>query len=113
MQISYLCPALAISYLGAKHDFEIWAFKVFAFRMEGQGELSFLLLLILLLGVGTFYFCLCLSPCINKWTFKVKSVILILKLQENQTFQRFKKYINSHFMRKFFNQVYFYCGRHL
>ena len=24
-----VCPVLAISYLGAKHDFEIWAFKVF------------------------------------------------------------------------------------
>ena len=24
-----LCPILAISYIGAEHDFEIWAFKVF------------------------------------------------------------------------------------
>ena len=24
-----ICSVLAISYLGAKHDFEIWAFKVF------------------------------------------------------------------------------------
>ena len=25
----YVCSVLAISYLGAKHEFEIWAFKVF------------------------------------------------------------------------------------
>ena len=29
MQKILLCSVLAISYLGAKHDFEIWAFKVF------------------------------------------------------------------------------------
>ena len=29
MQKILLCSVLAISYLGANHDFEIWAFKVF------------------------------------------------------------------------------------
>ena len=29
-----VCSVLAISYLGAKHDVEIWAFKVFFFGQE-------------------------------------------------------------------------------
>ena len=31
-----LCPVLGKTYLGAKHDFEIWAFKVFFFGQEKQ-----------------------------------------------------------------------------
>ena len=37
------CSVLAISYLGAKHDSEIWAFKVFFFFGQEKHPLEWLL----------------------------------------------------------------------
>ena len=38
-----ICSVLAISDLGAKHDFEIWAFKVFFFFGQEKHPLEWLL----------------------------------------------------------------------
>ena len=38
-----LCPVLGKTYLGAKRDFEIWAFKVFFFFGQEKHPLEWLL----------------------------------------------------------------------
>ena len=53
--------------------------RFFAYRMEGQGELSFLLLLLLL---GTFYF-LHVFDSLHKQMDILSDVTLILTLKEN------------------------------
>ena len=60
---------------------------IFAFRMEGQGELSFLLLLLLL---GTFYFLPVFKSLHQQMDILSYECYLDIKIQDNQTFQKFK-----------------------